>query len=563
MLRKILLAILLTFCLGSINKLEFLSDLFETRLTKSKPRYANAYPREGDYHINVIIESELNNHALASAIYTDSWKEEGWDYLQVISRRNVEFSNKQQAYAAGYIEGFLTKNRIYNHYLNMKQYLFSNYNNEMPPHVRKFFTNNREWIKNLADSNRGDAFWDHAILLQTQIEGLIDGYNQNISEKDRTLSYEDFQVMNAFGDIFDIVYWKESERPNFAAMSAQQLDEYIEKHTHCSSIIKLADDFSDLFTLHNSWFGFITMTRIFKEYKLEFNSVSPSITLSGYPGTLSSVDDFYLTSNKLYVAETTNPTFNEKLFEKIAPESVLTWMRAMIANYLSMTGRDWVETFAKFNSGTYNNQFMVIDYKQVDLKNKKLNSGTFWIIEQIPGLTVNQEMTEHLLTNKYWASYNAAYFKEIREQSKYDETIAAHSDMVDKIDHEKCARANIFRRDQSNIKTVEDAKYIMRYNDFKNDPLSKHNASLSLAGRGDLNESNARCSGGLDAKVTSYKTLLENRTVHIISGPTTQNQPPFETNNTRCNVDGKLTFHGFPDVWNYDWIEYQPSFLFK
>ncbi len=38
-------------------------------------------------------------------------------------------------------------------------------------------------------------------------------------------------------------------------------------------------------------------------------------------------------------------------------------MRAIIANLLATTGTEWAATFSKYNSGTYNNQWMIVDYK--------------------------------------------------------------------------------------------------------------------------------------------------------------------------------------------------------
>ena len=35
-------------------------------------------------------------------------------------------------------------------------------------------------------------------------------------------------------------------------------------------------------------------------------------------------------------------------------------------------------------TGTYNNQYMILDLKRVELK-KSLLSGALWVVEQIPG----------------------------------------------------------------------------------------------------------------------------------------------------------------------------------
>jgi len=53
----------------------------------------------------------------------------------------------------------------------------------------------------------------------------------------------------------------------------------------------------------------------------------------------------------------------------------------MVANRLSTTGKEWVEIFAKYNSGTYNNQFQILDLKMIDPDNKTIEDGTLYIIE--------------------------------------------------------------------------------------------------------------------------------------------------------------------------------------
>jgi hypothetical protein len=49
--------------------------------------------------------------------------------------------------------------------------------------------------------------------------------------------------------------------------------------------------------------------------------------------------------------------------EKLRVDSVLSWMRGMAANWLATTPKEWAEYFAMHNSGTYNSQWMILDYK--------------------------------------------------------------------------------------------------------------------------------------------------------------------------------------------------------
>ena len=57
-------------------------------------------------------------------------------------------------------------------------------------------------------------------------------------------------------------------------------------------------------------------------------------------------------------------------------------------------------------AGTYNNQYMVIDLKKVQL-GRQLANGTLWVIEQIPGLVVGADQTTLLRAGNYYY-YQAA-----------------------------------------------------------------------------------------------------------------------------------------------------------
>lgn len=66
---------------------------------------------------------------------------------------------------------------------------------------------------------------------------------------------------------------------------------------------------------------------------------------------------------KLTVIETTVVNYNDDLVHNIVPISVPEWMRAMVSNRLANNGSEWLKYFPLNNDGTYNNQWMITDYK--------------------------------------------------------------------------------------------------------------------------------------------------------------------------------------------------------
>lgn len=143
---------------------------------------------------------------------------------------------------------------------------------------------------------------------------------------------------------------------------------------------------------------------------------SRASAFTSYPGTIFSADDFYIQSSGLVVQETTNEVWDDSLWKNVKSDKIVyEFIRNLVANRLAKSGKEWTEIFAKYNSGTYNNQFMIIDYNK--FKNgtqlQKLPDGLLWVIEQIPGMTKAADVTEVVRKQGYWASYNLPYFKEI------------------------------------------------------------------------------------------------------------------------------------------------------
>jgi hypothetical protein len=80
---------------------------------------------------------------------------------------------------------------------------------------------------------------------------------------------------------------------------------------------------------------------------------------------INSADDYFILSSGLVVQETTLENYNNSLWGRIhSKAAVLEFVHNIIANCLANSGKEWTDIFGLYNSGTYNNQFMIIDYKK-------------------------------------------------------------------------------------------------------------------------------------------------------------------------------------------------------
>ena len=513
---------------------------------------------------------KVDPSALASATYKNSYKTKGWDFLTIssYSLNDNKYSDEKKAYAMGYVEGVINNERIYQIYRNLKYYSFYNDDNKMPNNLKIYLEKNLEYMKQKSKENKDkDVYWEHVYYIYQQLLGLYDGYN-TACEDNKKIGFIEFQLVVSNADMEDAInYLDKSRRPNFKNMTNEEIQLYTDLHNHCSAMVKVSNDFSDIWFGHNTWTSYGLMIRTFKEYRFVTNShkeKSKVVVFSSYPGSLSSIDDFYYTDSNLVVMETTNSNLNDTLYDLLNPNTLFTWVRVILANRLATSGEDWINIFKRENSGTYNNQFQVLDLKQIELNKKELSikDKALMIIEQLPQFTESGDVT-HFLRKGYWPSYNIPHFKSIYEKSGFIETIKEKPDLYDSYDYSGSNRPKIFRREQTNVNSLEDFKKIMRYNHYKEDPSSKKNAAWTIASRYDLNTQGIGrnlCYGAIDVKFISVKELIEGKNIiHIISGPSNDNLPTFSWTTTTCYYDSPTRwFHeDVAETWDFPWIDYE------
>lgn len=339
-----------------------------------------------------------------------------------------------------------------------------------------------------------------------------------------------------------------------------------ERVDHCSALIKILPNNEDVLFSHVTWAGAQTMYRIYKAYDLRLHlrdgSLIPGhkVAMSSYPGRFTSGDDFYITSARLAIQETTIAIWDESLNKNIKPQSVLQWARSALAYRLATSAQDWVEWYSLYNSGLYNNQWMVFDYNKFT-PFEPLRDGAFFIFEQIPGGGHGGDMTAWLREKTYWASYNIPYFKDIYNKCGYPAKVVEWEAKA--MSWEMAARAQIFRRDHRKVTDLASMARLMRYNDFQHDPISSCNCTppytsqYSISSRSDLHKKDGvypfpalafRDHMGTDVKIASMKMLDDHLGAAIICGPTYDQQPVFEWKTSQL---GPLAHEDYPARYDF------------
>uniref|UniRef100_A0AAR2JFJ5 Phospholipase B-like n=1 Tax=Pygocentrus nattereri TaxID=42514 RepID=A0AAR2JFJ5_PYGNA len=443
---------------------------------------------------------------VAFANFTDDIRNTGWSYLEVVT--NGTYNDTMQAYGAGVVESAVTSQV-------------------------------------------------HLSLLQLQ--GLEDGYNGQVTSPGK-LSFNPlgFLLFQMGGDLEDLE----------AALNKSSQSRAVGSGS-CSALIKLLPGNKELLVSHDTWNNYQAMLRIMKKYNFSFRmspkdeSLIPGGTqaFSSYPGSIFSGDDFYILSSGLVTLETTIGNSNPDLWKFVMPQgAVMEWLRNIVANRLARKGKEWADIFSQYNSGTYNNQWMIVDYKNFIPGKPSIKEGLFTVLEQIPGMIQIADKTQELYMTGYWASYNIPYFEEVFNASGGEDLVKKYGSWFS---YSENPRAQIFRRNQTLVTDMESMVRLMRYNNFKNDPLSEcegcdppHNGENAISARSDLNPANGtypfgalrqRPHGGTDMKVTSYG-LFKQYELLAVSGPTWDEVPVFEWSTSPYR---NLLHLGHPDRWDF------------
>lgn len=505
--------------------------------------YATAYwmPTEK----TVEVKHVLDKNGDAYGFYNNSVNTTGWGILEIKAGYGSQaLSNEVIMFVAGFLEGYLTAPHMYDHFTNLYPQLIKK--PSIMDKVQEFMKKQEDWAQNNIKNYQDDPFWRHTGYVMEQMNGLYVGaMKRALLSGVKPMTLFQIQFLNAVGDLLDLI-------PSLSPRKNSSLQVFKRWNMgHCSALIKVLPGFENIYFAHSSWYTYAAMLRIYKHWDFNIKDKDTScsrLSFSSYPGFLESLDDFYILGSGLILLQTTNSVYNKTLLKLVTPESLLAWQRVRVANMMANDGKQWAEIFSKYNSGTYNNQYMVLDLKKVKLNNS-LDPGTLYIVEQIPSYVEYSEQTD-FLRKGYWPSYNIPFHEKIFNWSGYPM-------LVEKLgldySYDLAPRAKIFRRDQGRVTDMTSMKYIMRYNNYKQDPYSKGDPCNTICCREDLNSIKPSPGGCYDTKVADIY-LASKYTAYAISGPTVQGGLPI-FHWSRFN---KTLHEGMPEAYNFDFITMKP-----
>ncbi|OWF46224.1 putative phospholipase B-like 2 [Mizuhopecten yessoensis] len=520
-------------------------------------------------HDYTIVDSTEPGNFVAKGVFRNEVNTTGWSLLEVSTSES--YSDDVQAYAAGLVEGYLTADFIKMQWYNTIEGYCDKPYTAYCTRLQAYLQQNLDWMNRMISKSKADPYWNQVKLYLLQVSGVSSGYFYPqvhvIGQPTTKLDPMGMYFMQISGDLEDLEGALHKPTKSHVLGSGS-----------CSALVKLLPGAKDLFVSHDTWSSYMSMLRVLKKYDLPFHDsqgkIVPAQTMSfsSYPGSVMSGDDYYLLSSGLVSMETTIGNSNDTLWSYIHPtESVPEGIRSMVANRIARTGKEWVDAFAHFNSGTYNNEWMVVDYKQFVPGRTDL-TGVLYVLEQIPGLIEYEDLTPLLMKQTYWPSYNVPYFDKVFNMSGMPDMVEKYGDWFT---WDKTPRALIFGRDHHRVVDLDSMIKLMRYNDFTHDPLSRCNctppysAENAISARCDLNPASGsypisalghRSHGGTDMKVTSAG-LFQAHTFVTVSGPTSDQQPPFQW--STADFADECPHAGHPDIFNFDPIQFDGTVNYK
>jgi len=534
----------------------FLADLGDTHFGDkgpSSPTTLWAYCENDKCRVT---KTEISSAPFVAKVHFQPGEEQlGFDYVKAEVPKGDCGDDRKKAYMAGFLEGVLTAYGV-NAFMHNTGHgrTWRTIDQEHLNALTTWWTNAEATMLKKQDcANMSVAeckYWKQITLGYYQMLGVMDGHNTQVPENERKTSFDFFRI-NSDGNISDLI-------DGLYALSQKQLEGKTLKEEHkipgmgrCSALVKYITGAGgeELFVGHATWEGYSEMVRSWKYYDMDFCDVkAKTVSFSGYPGVVSSTDDYYITyPTHLAVTETT--LSNSNGWAHLVDHKVPDCFHTMAVLRLSETGDDFATNLTEGPSnrglsGMYNSQWMIVDYKKFWENKKDLQPGTLFVVETGPHLATKEDKTNHLKDTTWWGSVNHPASKKIDELLGFPNLL--ESEM----------RYKIFEGEAPYVENLADMKKLMRFaKTTARIPVSSegvsgqivdlHEVKVSpsdgISARYDLNDIPS-AQGGVDCKVVD-SAHMQSMEVIVQAGPSYDDLEPFSFK----KFGQEVPHHGIPD----------------
>jgi hypothetical protein len=247
----------------------------------------------------ILSHQKLDNkemNLVAECSFSKVINQKGWDKISINTYKPA--GPYQQAYFAGYLEGRMTSNDIFNFYNNLrvnnvKKHKHSyakmiNFFSKVAESFGQKVNNMKNGANNMSEDDK--RFWSRIILAWTQLEGMIKGYTYEITRKGQfdqmKLTIADFLIIQADGEVPELLRYFHSKnalknhvkigdsnyfKDAFGINTKDPIKfwQQLMWTSKCSAFLKLTKDqngnWSDLLAGHTTWTEYYEMLRTYKQ----------------------------------------------------------------------------------------------------------------------------------------------------------------------------------------------------------------------------------------------------------------------------------------------------------
>ena len=449
-----------------------------------------------------VTTEDYDETALARAIYSNDQNETGWYNLQVEGPRKSD--NQLEAKAAGYLEAKLTGDLFLNHRTNVYAHICAKYvkcdNGEIPDKLKQFFSQNLDWVEqHIAVKNNESTFYFAAKMIMAQIDGLVEGLNED--HPNEQITKADLWMYMSHAMIYDLARTK--------GMNLAQDDAPVIQRRG-TAIVGRSSKPDNIFIGQTAWRHYGESIRIAKRYRIRFSSslqIADRRSLSSYPFMIHSDDEFTISDQGLVVISSSIAMTKENAAAvHYSVQGMPYWFRSVAATLSAHSAGEWYEQYKDLMSTGTGIEYLIVDVDKFKYKEGFADEFVF-VIDELPNNISGVDATPYFREKRFIGSYDVPYIEGIYKAAGYDTLAAQDPDWYSYTDS---VRAKILQTKAQTIYQDSDLQKLIRLNDPSSVKQQNGSAVNAIAGRYDLNKDTSlqECYGAYDAKITTLNRIL-------------------------------------------------------